>query len=217
MDLPEIAREAAGDATDDAFAGDEARELGVEAPAEAPEDAPPAYPEDDDEPHVFSAAVEHMPPEDAEEAAVGAGDPPAPGASATGIEEAQVGRADGVELAYGSLAQEVQPAEPVAESDAEAAPADPLPREESASQTTAFDQQRIREVAEEIGMQVLQRIDIFTDTTLRAQLGERLRPAVDRAAADIVAAINEHVGELLRAQVAEAIEREIESWKRGSR
>ncbi len=78
-----------------------------------------------------------------------------------------------------------------------------------------LDQQRIREIAEEIGMQVLQRIDIFTDTTLRAQLGERLRPVVDRAAADLVAAINEHVGELLRAQISEAIEREIESWRGG--
>ena len=80
-------------------------------------------------------------------------------------------------------------------------------------QVSDLDQQRIREIAEEIGMQVLQRIDIFTDTTLRAQLGERLRPVVDRAAADLVASINEHVGELLRAYVSEAIEREIESWR----
>lgn len=80
-------------------------------------------------------------------------------------------------------------------------------------QVSDLDQQRIREIAEEIGMQVLQRIDIFTDTTLRAQLGERLRPVVERAAADLVASINEHVGELLRAYVSEAIEREIESWR----
>jgi ribonuclease E len=79
------------------------------------------------------------------------------------------------------------------------------------------DQQRIREIAEEIGMQVLQRIDIFTDTTLRAQLADRLRPVVDRAAADLVAAINEHLGELVRAQISEAIEREIESWRNTGR
>jgi hypothetical protein len=79
------------------------------------------------------------------------------------------------------------------------------------------EQQRIREIAEEIGMQVLQRIDIFTDTTLRTQLGERLRPVVDRAAADLVAAINEHVGELLRVYISEAIEREIESWRNKDR
>jgi hypothetical protein len=69
-------------------------------------------------------------------------------------------------------------------------------------------------MAEEIRMQVLQRIDLFTDTGLRTQLGERLQPIVDRASADLVATINLHVGELLRAYVAEAIEREIDSWRR---
>ena len=69
-------------------------------------------------------------------------------------------------------------------------------------------------VAEEIRMQVLQRIDLFTDTGLREQLGARLKPIVDRASADLVATINQHVGELLRAYVAEAIEREIERWRR---
>ena len=69
-------------------------------------------------------------------------------------------------------------------------------------------------MAEEIRMQVLQRIDLFTDTGLRTQLGERLQPIVDRASADLVATINQHVGELLRAYVAEAIEREIDCWRR---
>ena len=63
-------------------------------------------------------------------------------------------------------------------------------------------------------MQVLQRIDIFTDTGLREQLGARLQPIVDRASADLVDAINQHVGELLRAYVAEAIEREIRNGAR---
>ena len=62
-------------------------------------------------------------------------------------------------------------------------------------------------------MQVLQRIDIFTDTGLKDQLNQRLQPIVDRASADLVAAINQHVGQLLRAYVAEAIEREIEKWR----
>ena len=65
-------------------------------------------------------------------------------------------------------------------------------------------------------MQVLQRIDLFTDTGLRDQLGARLQPIVDRASADLVATINQHVGELLRAYVAEAIEREIENWRDSS-
>ncbi|MCC6869092.1 MAG: hypothetical protein IT522_09745 [Burkholderiales bacterium] len=69
-------------------------------------------------------------------------------------------------------------------------------------------------VAEDVRMQVLQRIDIFTDAGLREQLAARLQPIVDRASADLVATINQHVGDLLRAYVAEAIEREIESWRR---
>jgi hypothetical protein len=87
----------------------------------------------------------------------------------------------------------------------------------SLADASETEQRRVREIAEEIGMQVLQRIDIFTDTTLRAQLAERLRPVVERAAADLVAEINQHVGELVRAQISEAIEREIESWRSGDR
>ncbi len=70
-------------------------------------------------------------------------------------------------------------------------------------------------LAEEIRMQVLQRIDMFTDTGLRERLGSRLQPIVDRASADLVDAINQHVGEILRAYVAEAIEREIDRWRAG--
>ena len=78
------------------------------------------------------------------------------------------------------------------------------------------DDERWDSLAEEIRMQVLQRIDIFTDTGLREQLTARLQPIVDRASADLVATINQHVGQLLRAYVAEAIEREIEKWRHGS-
>lgn len=88
---------------------------------------------------------------------------------------------------------------------------DPLP---VAAIDPAAEAARWDGVAEEIRMQVLQRIDIFTDTGLREQLAMRLQPIVDRASADLVATINQHVGELLRAYVAEAIEREIESWRR---
>jgi len=72
-------------------------------------------------------------------------------------------------------------------------------------------------MAEDIRMQVLQRIDIFTDTGLQEQLTQRLQPIVDRASADLVAAINQHVGQILRAYVAEAIEREIEKWRQEPR
>jgi hypothetical protein len=72
-------------------------------------------------------------------------------------------------------------------------------------------------MAEDIRMQVLQRIDIFTDTGLKDQLNQRLQPMVDRASADLVAAVSQHVGQLLRAYVAEAIEREIEKWRQEPR
>jgi hypothetical protein len=80
----------------------------------------------------------------------------------------------------------------------------------------AIDETARREaLAEEVRMQVLQRLDIFTDTGLQEQLTARLQPIVDRASADLVAAINQHLGALLRAYVAEAIEREIEKLPRG--
>ena len=71
-------------------------------------------------------------------------------------------------------------------------------------------------LAEEIRMQVLQRIDIFTDTGLKELLNERLQPVVDRASAELVGTISVHVGQLLRAYVAEAIEREIENLRDGA-
>ncbi len=70
------------------------------------------------------------------------------------------------------------------------------------------------ELIEELRMQVLQRIDMFTDTGLRDQLGERLKPIVDRASAELVQTINQHVGELLRGFVAEAIERELDRLRK---
>lgn len=68
-------------------------------------------------------------------------------------------------------------------------------------------------LAEEIRAQVLQRLDLFTDTGLREQLGAHLRPIVERASAELVDTINRQVGELVRRYVAEAIEREIEAWR----
>ncbi|MGE5170072.1 MAG: hypothetical protein ACM3JC_06825, partial [Rudaea sp.] len=71
-------------------------------------------------------------------------------------------------------------------------------------------------LAEEIRMQVLQRLDLFTDTGLREQLAARLAPIVDRASAQLIETINRELGELVRGYVAEAIEREIETWRSGS-
>ena len=68
-------------------------------------------------------------------------------------------------------------------------------------------------LADEIRAQVMQRLDLFTDTGLREQLGARLQPIVARASAELVETINRQVGELVRSYVAEAIEREIDSWR----
>jgi hypothetical protein len=117
-----------------------------------------------------------------------------------------------------AAAEPAQPVElsapPVEEAPAPEPPVEPEP---SPIERQAAEDARWASMAEEIRMQVLQRIDLFTDTGLRDQLGARLQPIVDRASADLVATINQHVGELLRAYVAEAIEREIENWRHAQR
>jgi hypothetical protein len=102
------------------------------------------------------------------------------------------------------------------------APAEQLPPSVPAAITQApvesapgaADQELWRALAEQISMQVLQRLDLFTDTGLKEQLAQRLEPIVERASAELVVAITEHVGRLLRTYVSEAIEREIAQWKR---
>jgi len=78
----------------------------------------------------------------------------------------------------------------------------------------AAEDERWRALAEQVSMQVLQRVDLFTDTGLKTQLAEHLQPFVERASAELVKAITEHVGGVLRTYVAEAIEREIAQWRR---
>ena len=75
------------------------------------------------------------------------------------------------------------------------------------------DEEHWRALAEQITMQVLQRIDIFTDAGLKAQLAKHLEPIVADAGRELVEAINDHVGQLVRSYVAEAIEREIAQWR----
>ena len=89
--------------------------------------------------------------------------------------------------------------------------------DEAGIDEAGIDEARIDEAVDAIRMQVLQRIDIFTDTTLRARLGEELRPLVERASGELVTAINQHVGEWLRTYVAEVLEQEIERWRNGQR
>jgi hypothetical protein len=68
-------------------------------------------------------------------------------------------------------------------------------------------------IAERVRVQVLQHIDLFTDTGLQEQLARRLQPIADRASAELVTAISQQVGQLLRACVSDAVEREIEKWR----
>lgn len=84
---------------------------------------------------------------------------------------------------------------------------------ESAVAAAASEEERWRALAEQISMQVLQRLDLFIDTGLKAQLAAHLQPIVARAGAELVEAINDHVGQLVRTYVAEAIEREIAQWR----
>jgi len=88
---------------------------------------------------------------------------------------------------------------------------------DAARPVAADDWARWEALAEEIRMQVLQRIDIFTDTGLREHLALQMQPIVERASAEMVATINAQVGQLLRAYIAEAIEREIDKWRNGNR
>ena len=106
-------------------------------------------------------------------------------------------------------------AAPVTSSEATASPATASPGSPDAAAGTD-DWARWEVLADEIRMQVLQRIDIFTDTRLRDQLAAQLQPIVERASAEMVSTINTHVGGLLRAYIAEAIEREIEKWRSGA-
>jgi hypothetical protein len=88
---------------------------------------------------------------------------------------------------------------------------------ETGGAPAANDDERWRALADQISMQVLQRLDLFIDTGLKTQLASHLQPIVARAGAELVEAINDHVGQLVRTYVAEAIEREIAQWRRDNR
>jgi len=92
----------------------------------------------------------------------------------------------------------------------------PAPTMQSSGESVAgtADEELWRALAEQISMQVLQRLDLFTDSGLKVQLAQRLQPIVERASAELVGEITEQVGRLVRTYVSEAIEREIAQWKR---
>jgi len=93
----------------------------------------------------------------------------------------------------------------------------PVLTEIVAAPDAAAAEARWHALAAEVEMQLLQRLDIFTDTGLQEQLAAKLEPIVDRASAELVATINQQVGQLLRAYVAEAVEREIDKLREDGR
>ena len=115
--------------------------------------------------------------------------------------------------AEAALEQETSPAPEPTAATPESPHTEPEPVEASISAAEVPKEHQWEGLAEEIRMQVLQRIDIFTDTGLQGELAARLQPIVDRASADLVTTINREVGQILRAYVAEAIEREIAKWR----
>ena len=108
----------------------------------------------------------------------------------------------------------LKPAESAPELPTAAQPAVAVDDSAERAARAAAEEERWRALAEQVSMQVLQRIDLFTDTGLKTQLAQHLQPIVERASAELVTAITEHVGGVLRAYVAEAIEREIAQWRR---
>ncbi len=120
-----------------------------------------------------------------------------------------------VTLKPAESAPEAPPAAAPAAVDEAVAPV-PLVVDDAAERAAkaAAEEERWRALAEQVSMQVLQRVDLFTDTGLKTQLAGHLQPIVERASAELVRAITEHVGGVLRTYVAEAIEREIALWRR---
>lgn len=71
-----------------------------------------------------------------------------------------------------------------------------------------------QELTEQITLQVLQKLDIYTERGLQDHLSQHLKPMVEKAVGDLVTTINANVGRVIRAFVAESIEREIENFRK---
>jgi hypothetical protein len=68
---------------------------------------------------------------------------------------------------------------------------------------------RAQELAEQVYMQVLQSLDLYTEKALQEHLAQHLQPVIERAGREIVAAVNANIGKLLRTFIAESIERHL--------
>jgi hypothetical protein len=67
----------------------------------------------------------------------------------------------------------------------------------------------LQELAEQVYLQVLQSLDLYTEKALQEHLARHLQPVIERAGREIVAAVNANIGKLLRTFIAESIERQL--------
>ncbi|MEP6941526.1 MAG: hypothetical protein ABI981_01225 [Betaproteobacteria bacterium] len=162
---------------------------------------PPAY-ADDDAPPAAAARFPSSPEAPTDIA------PPAVEPPPDRMPEQSLGAASAVEP---PMLQEPTPEHALAQA------SQPVPQLAAEPPPEAASDERWQALADQMSMQVLQRLDLFTDTGLKEQLARRLQPIVDRAGAELVTEINEQVGKLVRSYVAEAIEREIAVWRRDNR
>jgi hypothetical protein len=68
---------------------------------------------------------------------------------------------------------------------------------------------RLQELAEQVYLQVLQSLDLYTEKALQEHLARHLQPVIERAGREIVSAVNANIGKLLRTFIAESIERHL--------
>ncbi len=87
----------------------------------------------------------------------------------------------------------------------------------AAPEPSAADEALWRDLREQVYASVIQRVDLFTDGALRERLAEEVRPIVERAGEGLIERIGDELGRLIRAYVAEAVDREITAARVQSR
>ena len=89
-----------------------------------------------------------------------------------------------------------------------AAPATPAAAQTEAPRSLSGDPQ-VQELTEHVYVQVLQRLDLYTEKALQEHLARYLQPVIERASRELVTAVNVNIGKVLRTFIAESVEREV--------
>jgi hypothetical protein len=92
--------------------------------------------------------------------------------------------------------------------EAPVAPASQM-REPASMPAPANDDPEVRELADQVYVQVLQRLDLYTEKALQEHLARHLQPVIERVSRELVSAVNANIGKLVRSFVAESVEREL--------